>query len=103
MKSLRALVAMLFAGGFVLLAVTVVFGFEEPHATLWVLSAGLITAGMLAVFLHLSFTKLLSPKEKRTWLRLLVGRRAPSAWSEYLTSSDLAASIVSLRASRERP
>jgi hypothetical protein len=88
---LRALVAVLFAcsmAGFVL---TMVFGFEEPNEPLLLASSGLLLTAIAAVFAHLGFTRTLNRPQKRIWLRLLTGRRAASAWSEYLSCDDLAA------------
>lgn len=94
--ALRLIVAVLMACAFVLLVLVVALGFEEPHPTMLLASAGFIATAIAAVFLHVRSTTLLTGPEKRAWVSLLLGRRAPVAWSEYLTSSNLAASAERL-------
>lgn len=91
---LRTLVSVLFVfamAGFVL---TVVFGFEEPNNILVLLSSGLLLTAIMAMFAHLAVTEELSRSEKRIWLAHLIGRKAPWAWSEYLTCDDLRATVL---------
>src|SRR5262245_51274342 len=70
------------------LAATLLLGFEEPNAALLALSAVALLIPLLVPFVHLAVTKELSREEKRAWLRAMTGRRAPWAWSAYLSCAD---------------
>jgi hypothetical protein len=76
------------------LALTVLFGFEEPNTALLVLSSTLLLAAIVAVFVHLTVNRVLNREQKRIWLHQLTGRRAVSAWAEYLTCDDLPAAAT---------
>lgn len=89
--------------GFAGLVVTVVIGFEEPDRTLLVLSAVAMLVPLLGPFLHLAFSVELTPDEKRAWLRELAGRRAPWAWSSYLTCADRREAARRFAKPEERP
>lgn len=91
---LRALVTVLFLCAMAGLALTAVFGFEEPNSTLLLLSSGMLLTAILAVFVHLGVNRVLDRAQKRIWLHELTGRRALSAWAEYLTCDDLGAAAV---------
>jgi len=67
------------------------FGFEEPNVWLATLSAAMLIAAPLAVILHLTFTRTLSPEERRIWWNDFTGADVWSALSEYLSSADLSA------------
>ena len=67
------------------------FGFEEPNVWLATLSAAMLIATPLAVILHLTFTRTLSPEDRRIWWNDFTGADVWSALSEYLTSADLSA------------
>jgi len=92
---LRTLVTVLFVFAMAGLVLAVVLGFEEPNNTLLLLSSGLLLTVIVAVFAHLGVTEELNRSEKRIWLAQLTGRKAPLAWSEYLTCDDLRAAAVS--------
>ena len=76
------------AAGFVVLAVTVIVGFEEANGTMLLVSSLLLFAAPAAVLAQVTFTHDLTREEKRLWLRALGGRRALKAWSVYLACSD---------------
>ena len=92
---LRTLVAVLFVFAMASLVLLVVFGFEEPSNTLLLLSSSLLLTAIVAVFAHLAVTEELNRSEKRIWLAELGGRKAPLAWSKYLTCDDLRATAAS--------
>ena len=69
----------------VAMAVTMLLGFEEPNGILLLVSSILMFTTPVAMLAHLALTHELTPGEKRIWLRALIGRRAPAAWSAYLT------------------
>jgi hypothetical protein len=71
--------------GLVLMAT---LAFEEPNHALLLVSSLLVFAAPIAAALHLVVTRELSRQEKRIWIRQLTGRRAPWAFSDYLTSPD---------------
>ena len=96
---LRALVSVLFVCAMAGLVLTVLFGFEEANETLLFLSCGLMLAAIVAVFAHLAATRMLNRAQKRLWLDQLTGRRAASAWAEYLTCDNLRA--VAMRFAEE--
>jgi len=70
------------------LVLTATLTFEEPSDILLVVSSMLLFAAPLAVLAHLALTRELSRREKRIWIRQLIGRRAPWALSDYLTFPD---------------
>ena len=55
-----------------------VIGFEEPDGLLLLLSSLFLLCGPLVVFGHLAVTSELTIIEKKAWMRLFLGRRAPS-------------------------
>ena len=67
------------------------FGFEEPNVWLAGVSAAMLIAAPLAVILHLTFTRTLSPEDRRIWWNDFTGADVWSALSEYLSSADLSA------------
>src|SRR5262245_24433691 len=67
-------------------------GFEEPDVWLATLSAAMVLAAPLAVVLHLTFTRTLSPADRRVWWNDLASGEVWSALSEYLSSPNLTAS-----------
>ena len=71
--------------GVVAMTVTLLLGFEEPNGILLLISSILLFTAPVAMLAHLALTHELTPGEKRIWLRALTGRRAPAAWSAYLT------------------
>ena len=71
--------------------VTFWFGFEEPNVWLATVSAAMLIATPLAAILHLTFTRALSPEDRRSWWRDFTGADMWSALSEYLSSADLSA------------
>jgi hypothetical protein len=85
---LLAGLAMLGPLGLVGLVINFVFSFEEPNAALLLVSAIGCLAAPVGVLLHLRFTAALTHEEKRIWLHEFTSRRAPSAFSEYLSSAD---------------
>jgi hypothetical protein len=91
---LRTLVTLLFVCAMAGLVLTGVFGFEAPNDRLLLLSSGLLLTALVAVLMHLSVTGTLTGPQKRVWLRKLTGRRAASAWGEYLTCDDLRAAAI---------
>ena len=97
---LRTLVAVLFVFAMASLVLLVVLGFEEPNNTLLLLSFSLLLTAIVAVFAHLGVTEELNRPEKRIWLAQLAGRKAPLAWSKYLTCDDLRATAVSFAEER---
>ncbi len=80
--------ALLTIVGIVAMAVTILLGFEEPNGILLLFSSILLLTAPAAMLAHLALTHELRPGEKRIWLRALTGRRAPAAWSVYLTCSN---------------
>ncbi len=88
---LRTLVTILVVFAIAGLVLLVVLGFEEPNNTLLLLSSSLLLAAIVAVLVHLGVTEELNRSEKRIWLAQLAGRKAPLAWSEYLSCDDLRA------------
>lgn len=83
--------------GVVAMAVTLLLGFEEPNGILLLISSILMFTAPAAMLAHLTLTSELTPGEKRIWLRALTGRRAPAAWSEYLTCRNRRDAIGRLR------
>ena len=72
---------------------TLMLGFEEPHGLLLGLFSLLVLAAPAAVLLHLAFTRTLTRPEKAVWFRRLLSRRAPAAFSMYLSAEDRAADV----------
>jgi hypothetical protein len=93
-RFLRVIVLVLVVFGVVGLALTALFGFEEPNNTLLLLSSGLLLAAATAVFAHLSVSRALTARQKRIWLRQLTGRRCAWAFGEYLSCDDLGAAAT---------
>jgi hypothetical protein len=91
---LRALVTVLFVSAMAALALAALFGFEEPNDTLLLLSSGLLVAAIVAVFAHLSLTRILSRAQKRIWFHQLAGPRAVWAFAEYLTCENLRTAAI---------
>ena len=87
-RFLRVLVAVLLVCGLVGLALTALFGFEEPNDTLLFLSSGLLLVAPVLVLAHLSVTRALTPTQRRIWFYQLTGRRAPWAYGDYLSCDD---------------
>lgn len=71
---------------------TLWFGFEEPNVWLAALSAAMLVATPFAVILHLTFTRTLSPEDRRIWWNDFTGADVWSALAEYLSSADLSES-----------
>jgi hypothetical protein len=63
-------------------------GFEEPDPTLLLVSTVALLVPVFVIFVHLAFTRELSPEQRKAWLRELTGRHALWAWTRYLTCSD---------------
>jgi hypothetical protein len=84
-RALRALPSLAFLG-LVLLTITVLFGFEEPNATLVVLSAVLLLSAPVGLLAHLATSPTLTRVEKREWLRKFTSRRWTSSLLDYLRS-----------------
>ena len=105
LSALRALVLSLAVLGLAGLILTATLAFEEPNATLLLLSTCLLIAPVAAVFIHLYATQALTPEQRRAWFRQLTGRRALWAFGEYLNASDPAAAAAAFAAkgSRARP
>ena len=80
------------------LAVTAIVGFEEPNNTLLLFSFVVIFAAPVAMLVHLTVTRELTPREKRIWIRQLAGPRGPRVLSAYLTSHDRRATAERLAA-----
>ena len=91
---LRTFVTVLFVCANAGLLLTALFGFEEPNDRLLLFSFGVLIAATVAVLVHLGVTRSLTRPQKRVWLRRLTGRRAASAWGEYLTCDDLRAAAI---------
>jgi hypothetical protein len=83
------------------LAALGLLGFEEPDTTLLLISSALVFAAPIAVLVHLGFTRELTREEKRIWIHELTGRRAPWAFSDYVTTEDRRATTRKL--SEEAP
>ena len=94
---LRALVITLFVCSMAGLVLTMVFSFEEPNNALLLGSSTLLLMAIVSVFAHVALTGTLNRSQKRTWLRLLTGRKAVRAWAEYLSSDDPRAAAARLR------
>jgi hypothetical protein len=90
----RTCVTVLFVCAMAGLLLTGVFGFETPNERLLILSSGLLLTALVAVLMHVALTGTLTPQQKRVWLRQLTGRRAASAWGEYLTCADPRAAAI---------
>ena len=75
---------LLAGAGFVMLAFTVLVGFEEANSTMLLVATLLLVAAPAAVLGHVAFAHDLTREQKRTWLRAMTGRRALHAWSAYL-------------------
>jgi hypothetical protein len=58
----------------------------------------LMLAAPVAMLVHLTVTRELTPREKRIWIRQLAGPRAARAFSAYLTSHDRGATAELLAA-----
>ena len=93
-RFLRVMVAVLLVCGLVGLALTALFGFEEPNDTLLFLSSGLLLLAPVVVLAHLSVTRALTPSQRRIWFYQLTGRRAPWAFGDYLSCDDLGAAAT---------
>jgi hypothetical protein len=90
----RLTVTALFVCGIAGLLLTAVLGFEAPNDILIGASAALLCGAALTLFVHLAVTRTLTGAQKRMWFRHLTGRRAPWAWSDYMTADDLGAAAV---------
>lgn len=87
-NTLLAVCTILSLFGMAGLVLTAALGFEEPNRALLLFSSLLSLAAPVTVLMHLFVTRELSRHEKQIWVRQLTGRRAPWAFSEYLTSRD---------------
>lgn len=96
MKILRTFVAVLFVGAMVALVLMSTLAFETPSNSLLTLSLALLLAQIVAVFAHLTATRVLTPHQKYVWFRQLTGARAPVAWAEYLTCEDPGAALIQI-------
>jgi hypothetical protein len=74
--------------GLSLLCVICVLGFEEPNEWLLLVAASLALAAPAAVAVHLYRTRVLTPEEKRFWIREFTSLAAASALADYLTATD---------------
>ena len=86
---LRLTITVLFVCGIAGLILTAGFGFEAPNDALLAVSAAMLCGAALSVFVHLGVTRTLTRAQKRMWFRHLTGRKAPWAWSDYVSSDDL--------------
>jgi hypothetical protein len=64
----------------------IMLSFEEPHSEMLLISAVLLAAAPLGMALHLAFTDVLTPEEKRKWVAGLMSRRGPELFGAYFTS-----------------
>ncbi len=87
--------------GFAGLVVTILLGFEEPNSLLLRTFSAMLLAAPMAVLVHLTCTRSLTPERKRIWWKEFASAEIWSAFSEYLLSSDLGAS-ADRRANRTR-
>lgn len=78
-------------------AFTALFGFEEADDARLVASAVLILAAPFALLMHLILTKQLTRDDKRLWTRAFRSSGFASAFSMYLSSTDLRADTHRLR------
>jgi hypothetical protein len=92
-RSVTAISAALSLLGLAGLVLTFVLGFETPNTALLATSGALTFAAPLTVLWHLGAARTLTTTEKRIWIRELTGAAAWPAISEYMTSSDLRASV----------
>ena len=75
--------------GIVGFLVTMVLGFEEPHAPMLLVAGAMTLAAPFAVLVHLRVTHGLTLEEKQIWLREFGSAEVWSALSEYLSSANL--------------
>ncbi len=76
----------------------VVLGFEEPNASILLVSGLLMLMAPLAAAVHLTFTSEMTREEKRLWVRIFSSPRAFGAFSPYLTSLDRGATARKITA-----
>ena len=90
-RGLRVALIVLSLVGLVGALLTFWLGFEEPNSSL--LSASVLTlATPIGVLAHLSMTRTLTAESKRVWWKAFASAQMWSAFSEYLSSPDLAGS-----------
>jgi len=90
-KTLRVALIVLSLVGLVGALLTFWLGFEEPNTSiLWVSVLALATP--IGVLVHLSMTRALTDERKRVWWKAFASAQMWSAFSEYLSSPDLAGS-----------
>jgi hypothetical protein len=97
-NSIFRVFAVLSAVGMVGLGVTAAVGFEEPNNALLLISFVLMLVSPVAMLVHLTFTRELTSRERRMWIRQLAGPRAARVFSAYLTSDDRSATAERLAA-----
>ena len=83
------LLAGLTVTGIMGLLVTMVLGFEEPHTPMLLVAGAMTLAAPIAVLVHLRVTRGLTHEEKLIWLKEFRSANIWSAFSEYLSSTDL--------------
>jgi hypothetical protein len=75
--------------GFAGVVLTAILGFEAPNTPMLLASGALTLAAPMAALAHLSVTRRLTHEEKRIWLKEFGSPAIWSAFSEYLSSTNL--------------
>jgi hypothetical protein len=70
------------------LVTNLVLSFEEPHSTMLLGSAVLISAAPVGMLVHLSTTSKLTANEKRKWVTGLTSRQGPTLFAAYFSASE---------------
>ena len=78
--------------GIVGIVVTAMLGFEEPNTPMLLVSGAMTLAAPVTALMHLTVTRGLTHDEKRIWLKEFGSAEVWSAFSEYLSSSNLSES-----------
>src|SRR5688572_32063362 len=100
-RTLRVLPAVALFG-MVVLALTLVLGFEQPNTALFLLSALLVLAAPSGVLLHLAFNAGLTREEKRTWARALASVHSARALTAYVDGNDRRGTLSRLQQREEQ-
>jgi len=74
--------------GLVGVALAMLLGFEEAPDGLFLVSALCVFAAPIGLLLHLWFTKAMSRREKQSWLKAFVSRRALHAAADYVARQE---------------
>jgi hypothetical protein len=74
--------------GIASLVANLMLSFEEPHSTMLLGAAVLLSAAPVGMLVHFSTTSELTPDQKRKWVAGLTSRQGPALFVAYFSAAE---------------